>query len=66
MITEDHYNDLEMASLAFVHQEVFEHPEIEEVMQEVFTNSVGHKTVFLLTSASVATICQGLKLSYDI
>ena len=36
MITEDHYNDLEVASLAFVHQEAFGHPEIEEVMQEVF------------------------------
>jgi hypothetical protein len=35
MITEDQYN-LEMASLAFVHQEVFGHPEIEEVIQEVF------------------------------
>jgi len=26
-----------MVSLAFVHQEAFGHPEIEEVMQEVFT-----------------------------
>jgi hypothetical protein len=37
MITEDQYN-LEMASLAFVHQEVFGHSEIEEVMQEVFAS----------------------------
>ena len=36
MITEDQYTDLEMASSAFVHQEAFRHPEIEEVMQEVF------------------------------
>ena len=36
MITEDQYNDMEMASLAFVPQEAFGHPEIEEVMREVF------------------------------
>jgi hypothetical protein len=30
MITEDQYNDMEMASLASVHQEAFGHPEIEE------------------------------------
>ena len=39
MITEDQYNDLEMASLAFVHQEAFGHQQIEEVMQEVFTGN---------------------------
>ena len=36
MITEVQYNDLEMASLTFVCQEAFGHPEIEEGMQEVF------------------------------
>jgi hypothetical protein len=30
MITEGQYNDMEMASLASVHQEAFGHPEIEE------------------------------------
>jgi len=30
MITEDQYNDMEMASLASVHQETFGHPEIDE------------------------------------
>jgi len=28
--------------------------------------TAGHETVFLLTSASVAAVCQGLELSYDI
>ena len=28
--------------------------------------TVGHETVFLLTSASEAAVCQGLELSYDI
>lgn len=36
MITADQYNELENASSNFIYGEAFGHPEIEEIMQEVF------------------------------